>query len=147
MAEAGENLADAFQAAIRAKFGSHLGKPWVNLRAARETEAKVGEDAGKIGSDNPKECSRAAMNLQRCIIVVIGKLYFYRVADFAELDAEPALVLSLNDGLLTASEVAKLKLNADWVVLSACNTALGEKPALRRFRSGARVLLCWGALA
>lgn len=44
--------------------------------------------------------------------------------------AEPALVLTppqnpseQDDGLLTASEVAGLKLNADWVVLSACNTA------------------------
>ena len=57
------------------------------------------------------------------------------VADFAKLNAEPALVLTLpekptefDDGLLTASEVAQLKLNADWVVLSACNTAAGEKP-------------------
>lgn len=44
--------------------------------------------------------------------------------------AEPALVLTPgstedrnDDGLLTMSEVAELKLNADWVVLSACNTA------------------------
>ena len=49
--------------------------------------------------------------------------------------AEPALVLTppieaseLDDGLLTASEVAQLKLNADWVILSACNTAAGNKP-------------------
>jgi hypothetical protein len=33
-----------------------------------------------------------------------------------------------DNGLLTASEVAQLKLNADFVVLSACNTAAGEKP-------------------
>jgi CHAT domain-containing protein len=44
--------------------------------------------------------------------------------------SEPALVLTpplqatgMDDGLLTASEVAQLKLNADWVILSACNTA------------------------
>jgi CHAT domain-containing protein len=55
------------------------------------------------------------------------------VADFAKVRAEPALVLTLperptelDDGLLTASEVAQLKLNADWVVLSACNTASAD---------------------
>jgi CHAT domain-containing protein/tetratricopeptide (TPR) repeat protein len=47
--------------------------------------------------------------------------------------AEPALVLTPpaqaseeDDGLLTASEVAQLKLDADWVILSACNTAVGQ---------------------
>ncbi|MCP3993529.1 MAG: CHAT domain-containing protein [bacterium] len=47
---------------------------------------------------------------------------------------EAALVLtpptvptdSSDDGLLTASEVSQLRLNADWVVLSACNTASGD---------------------
>jgi len=49
--------------------------------------------------------------------------------DFRGL-AEPALVLTppekgseLDDGLLTAGEISQLKLDADWVVLSACNTA------------------------
>ena len=47
--------------------------------------------------------------------------------------AEPTLALTtkqpteLDDGLLTASEVAQLKLNADWVVLYACDTAAGDK--------------------
>jgi CHAT domain-containing protein len=47
--------------------------------------------------------------------------------------AEPALALSISerateydDGLLTASGAAQLTLNADWVVLSACNTASGN---------------------
>ena len=44
---------------------------------------------------------------------------------------EPVLVLTpddaaSDDGLLRASEIATLKLNADWVVLSACNTAAGD---------------------
>jgi len=50
--------------------------------------------------------------------------------------AEPALVLTppnqktnIDDGLLTASEIANLKLDADWVILSACNTAGGRPGA------------------
>jgi CHAT domain-containing protein len=47
--------------------------------------------------------------------------------------AEPALVLTPppvatpdNDGLLTASKIATLKLDANWIVLSACNTAADD---------------------
>lgn len=36
---------------------------------------------------------------------------------------DPAAVLPQDDGLLTASEVTGLALDADWVILSACNTA------------------------
>jgi len=42
-------------------------------------------------------------------------------------EGTPASELEEDDGLLTASEVAQLELDADWVVLSACNTAAGEK--------------------
>ena len=64
----------------------------------------------------------------------------------------PALILSLrekptqfNDGLLTASEVALLKLNADWVVLSACNTASAEKPGAEALSGLARAFFYAGA--
>ncbi len=47
-------------------------------------------------------------------------------------NAEPGLLLTPpavpseeDDGYLTASEIAGLKLDADWVILSACNTAAG----------------------
>jgi hypothetical protein len=51
--------------------------------------------------------------------------------------------------LLTASEIAQLRLNADWVVLSACNTVAGDKPGAEAlsgltrafFYAGARALL------
>jgi len=63
--------------------------------------------------------------------------------------AEPSLALTippqptvLDDGLLTASEVARLKLNADWVVLSACNTLAGGKPGAEALSGLARILLC-----
>ena len=44
---------------------------------------------------------------------------------------EPALVLSpegQDDGLLTASEIARLSLPASWAILSACDTAAGAGP-------------------
>src|SRR5262249_18419304 len=74
-----------------------------------------------------------------------GRLADYSILHFAthgvltgqvEGSAEPGLILTppakgtsdpkalgRDDGFLTASEIATLKLDADWVVLSACNTA------------------------
>lgn len=67
---------------------------------------------------------------------------------------EPALALTLpakpsdlDDGLLTASEVAQLKLNSDWVVLSACNTAGGDKPGAEALSGLARAFFYAGARA
>ena len=68
--------------------------------------------------------------------------------------AEPALVLTppktpttANDGLLTASEIAALKLNADWVVLSACNTAAGAGQGAEALSGLARAFFYAGARA
>jgi CHAT domain-containing protein len=73
--------------------------------------------------------------------------------DLSDL-AEPALVLTppavpsaVDDGLLTASEVATLKLNADWVVLSACNTAAGSGPGAEALSGLARAFFYAGARA
>lgn len=94
----------------------------------------------------------------------------YRVVAFAthglaagEIDglSQPALALSSpkvtaeeGDGLLTMAEVLDLKLAADWVVLSACNTAGAVQPgdevlsglASAFFYAGARSVLVthWG---
>lgn len=38
----------------------------------------------------------------------------------------PAIASSADDGLLTDAEIAQLRLDADWVILSACNTAAGS---------------------
>jgi CHAT domain-containing protein/tetratricopeptide (TPR) repeat protein len=67
--------------------------------------------------------------------------------------AEPALVLTppaqaseLDDGLLTASEISQLKLDADWVVLSACNTAAADgTPGAEGFSGLARAFFFAGA--
>lgn len=50
-------------------------------------------------------------------------------------------------GLLTASEVTQLKLNADWVVLSAFNTAAGDKPGAEVLSGLARAFFYAGARA
>jgi CHAT domain-containing protein len=87
----------------------------------------------------------------------------YRVVDFAthglvagEVNglSEPALVLTLpekptsaDDGLLTASRIAKLKLDADWAVLSACNTAAGDRPGAEGLSGLARAFFYAGARA
>ena len=67
---------------------------------------------------------------------------------------EPALALSiparmtdLDDGLLTASEVTQLKMNADWVVLSACNTNAGNAPGAQALSGLARAFFYAGARA
>ena len=76
------------------------------------------------------------------------------VAQLGQARAEPALVLSPpdqpteeDDGLLTASEVASLKLDADWVVLSACNTAGGEEAGAEALSGLARAFFYAGARA
>lgn len=72
-------------------------------------------------------------------------------------ESEPGLVLTpperpseTDDGYLSASDVAQLRLSADWVILSACNTAAGDgktgAPGLSGlarafFYAGARALL------
>jgi CHAT domain-containing protein/Tfp pilus assembly protein PilF len=68
--------------------------------------------------------------------------------------AEPSLALTipkaasdLDDGLLTASEIAQLRLNADWVVLSACNTIAGDKPGAEALSGLARAFFYAGARA
>ncbi len=67
---------------------------------------------------------------------------------------EPSLALTLprqpsafDDGLLTASEVAQLKLNADWVVLSACNTIAGGRPGAEALSGLARAFFYAGTRA
>jgi CHAT domain-containing protein len=90
-----------------------------------------------------------------------GRLAEYRVIAFATHGlvagdikglAEPALALTVpdepteaDDGLLTASEVATLKLNADWVILSACNTAAGDRPGAEALSGLARAFFYAGA--
>lgn len=73
-------------------------------------------------------------------------------AQFLTAKAEPSLLLTppeqpseTDDGLLTASEVANLALDADWVVLSACNTASGDNVEAEALSGLARAFFYAGA--
>lgn len=74
------------------------------------------------------------------------------VAGAFDSRSEPALVLTPpkeesadNDGLLTASEAARLHLDADWVILSACDTAAGDLTSAAGYTGLARAFLFAGA--
>ena len=98
-----------------------------------------------------------------------GRLADYRIVHFATHGAltgevlglaEPGLVLTppaigtvdskaleRDDGFLTASEIATLKLDADWVILSACNTAGGGAENAEALSGMARAFFYAGARA
>ncbi|MFZ1108813.1 MAG: CHAT domain-containing tetratricopeptide repeat protein [Rhodomicrobium sp.] len=68
-------------------------------------------------------------------------------AEHALLLTPPAEASEEDNGLLTASEVAQLKLDADWVVLSACNTAAGSAEGAEALSGLARAFFYAGARA
>lgn len=92
-----------------------------------------------------------------------GRLADYRVLHFAthgtlagQIDGtkEPGLILTppkeqsvVDDGYLSASEVAALKVDADWVILSACNTAAGGAEGAEALSGMARAFFYAGARA
>jgi CHAT domain-containing protein len=55
--------------------------------------------------------------------------------------------LERDDGFLTASEIASLKLDADWVILSACNTAGSSGETAEALSGMARAFFYAGARA
>jgi CHAT domain-containing protein len=86
-----------------------------------------------------------------------GQLAQYRILHFAthgtlagELKGtnEPGLILTPpdkasqdDDGYLSASEIAQLKLDANWVILSACNTAAGDAKGAQALSGLARAFI------
>ncbi len=124
----------------------------------------VAKDLGVAAADIHLGSDASETTVKRAPLADYGIIYFAThglVAGDVKGIAEPALALSIpkqpsdfDDGLLTASEVAQLKLNADWVILSACNTIAGDRPGAEAlsglarsfFYAGARALLVshWG---
>jgi CHAT domain-containing protein len=117
----------------------------------------VARDLGVAASDIHLGEDASETTVKRAALADYGIVYFAThglVAGDVKGVAEPSLVLSIprqptefDDGLLTASEVAQLKLNADWVVLSACNTIAGDKPGAEALSGLARSFFYAGARA
>ncbi len=125
-----------------------------------ETTAELRTVAQKLGapaSDIKLRRDASETNVKRAALADYRVVYFAThglVAGEIKGLAEPSLALTLpkepsdlDDGLLTASEVAQLKLNADWVVLSACNTIAGDKPGAEALSGLARAFFYAGARA
>jgi CHAT domain-containing protein/tetratricopeptide (TPR) repeat protein len=122
-------------------------------RVAAELKADTGEV--RLGA--------RATELEIKRLSTSGELSVYRVLHFAthgvmagELskDLEPGLLLTppeeaseADDGYLSASEIAALKLDADWVVLSACNTAAGGASSAEALSGIARAFIYAGTRA
>jgi CHAT domain-containing protein/tetratricopeptide (TPR) repeat protein len=101
-------------------------------------------DVARVSGADPEEIRLGANATEAEVkrLSGTGKLAQFRAVYFSThgltagqltTAAEPGLVLTppeaateTDDGYLTASEIAALKLDADWVILSACNTATGS---------------------
>ncbi len=88
----------------------------------------------KLGLNATEEAvKQSKLDAYRVVYFATHGLVAGDLQEFTKAKAEPALAFTipekpsdLDDGLLQANEVAELKLDADWVVLSACNTASSD---------------------
>lgn len=128
-----------------------------------DTGEEIREIAGVLNADPERDIFLQGRAIEKTVLET--DMSDRRVVMFAthglvpgELNGltQPALALTTpdladgnGDGLLTMDEILGLKLNADWVVLSACNTAAGEGSGSEAvsglgrafFYAGARALL------
>ena len=116
------------------------------ILGAKSEDIKLGEAASVT------DIKHERLSNYRIVYFATHALVAGDVEKFAKVKAEPALVLSIpekptedDDGLLRASDVAMLKMNADFVVLSACNTAAGDKPGAEALSGLARAFFYAGA--
>lgn len=132
-----------------------LGKALAPLPDTATELRAIAQNVGAPASDIHLGLEASEANVKQLPLANYRIVYFAThglVAGDIKGVAEPSLALSIpqrasdtDDGLLTASEVAQLKLNADWVVLSACNTVAGDKPGAEALSGLARAFFYAGA--
>jgi CHAT domain-containing protein/tetratricopeptide (TPR) repeat protein len=123
-----------------------------------ESADELCDVARAVGAD-PGEIRLGAHATEREVkrLSGTGQLAQYRIVHFATHgalagqvrgNAEPGLLLTPpaeaseeDDGYLTASEIAALKLDADWGILSACNTAAGGAQSAEALSGLARAFI------
>ena len=132
-ARADESLPDSEAAALLRGFAQ--------LPALPDTTQELNEIGKTLGADVKTDVflgKRATENNVKQTDLAVYQVVAFAThglvpGDLRGLD-QPSLAMANpsltddrnNDGFLTMSEVLGLKLNADWVVLSACNTASGD---------------------
>jgi len=136
---------------------AELSKALPRLADTADELKKVASTLGAPSGDILLREAASETSVKRASLADYRIVYFAThglVAGEVKGLAEPSLALSmprqpsdLDDGLLTASEVAQLKLNADWVVLSACNTIAGDRPGAEALSGLARAFFYAGARA
>lgn len=144
--------ADYFAPALRS---ARLGKlaPLPGAKAEMEAVARLLEDRGApliLEGEAATEPAVKSLDLSHTGVLLFATHGL--VAGSFDGDSEPALVLTPpkketpdDDGLLTASEAAALDIGADWVILSACDTAAGGRPSAAGYTGLARGFLFAGA--
>jgi CHAT domain-containing protein len=126
-----------------------------------DTRAELQAIAGALGADPAKalflgkdanEYNVETMDLSRSRVLAFATHGL--IPDDLEGLAQPALALTApdvagvpGDGLLTLEKVLRLKLDADWVVLSACNTAAGAGAGAEAFSGLGRAFFYAGTRA
>jgi len=133
---------------------------WVPLP---ETADELCDVAHDLGADPKTHVYLGAMATETEIkhLSEDGTLGKYRTVHFATHGAvagqvsrtsEPGLLLTppnvpseSDDGYLSASEITSLRLDADWVILSACNTAAGDAKGAESLSGLARAFFYAGA--
>jgi CHAT domain-containing protein len=131
----------------------------VQLPGTRAEVQTIGKVLGAETSDlvlgldaTEAKVKQSRLDQYRIVYFATHGLVAGELERFSRTRSEPALALTfpdkasdLDDGLLQATEISALKLNADWVVLSACNTAASDVVGAEALAGLARAFLYAGA--